>query len=228
MKSKLLVALILTMATMTSAFAAKSATTPLSGTYNASQSQFCTSDVSSPLPSNTSFSYIDQSAGFFTFIPDSVQLSFNAWVTSIVGKGFINPSSFINVTQDPTAAVGVKLAETPIQWGTINVNRSDLQSSFPFTKTPVISQTVKTNQFFITSFNYAFPANNNNVKTGYRIYTISVGDNNWGAIRDMYFITNPSTKILTSATGVDFYQTTMPVNGSNYLFDCTDNFHLTL
>lgn len=228
MKSKLLVAILLTLATATNAFAAKSATAPLNGPYAVSQNGFCTANATTPVPSTVPFSFVSQQAGNFSFVPDTVQSSFSAWVTSVVKKQFVNPSTFINVTQDPTAANGIKLAETPIQWGTIVVESVELQTSFPFTSSPSLNRSAQIQQFFMTSFNYAIPSNNNNIKTGYRIYTSSVGDKAWGAgITEIFFITNPTTKLFTSGAGVDYYQTTMSFNGGNYLFDCTNTYHLS-
>lgn len=228
MKTKLLAALLLTLAGSGNAFAAKSATAPLIGLYAGSSVEVCLADTSTPTTISVPNGFHILKAGRYTFIPDAAAASYSAWVTSVVSLGFPNPASALNITQDPTTTTVRVLAETPIQWGTMFVQKIEEQITSPLTGPATLTKFTKTNQFILTTFTYFVPTNNNGVKTGYRLYTISVGDNHWGTgdLGDTLVI-NKTTGLVTSGAGINHYSNSNLINGINYNYDCVENTHLT-
>ena len=236
MKTKLLALSLLMVTTTSNALAAtiKSATTPLNGTYNYVGTEQCTADVNSSIPATYASSYTHAKAGQRTFTPDTVaysattnQQALTSWLTV---KSLVSPSPVMNVTQDPTALTGVKLAETPIEWGvTTSLQLAETITNPYASLTPLVSA-ANSAYFILTSFNYLVPAKYNNVKTGYAVYLIKAGDPAWERT-NVFLNINSSTKALTSLSHIQTstnqlsYTTNSGTN--SYTFDCVDNGLLT-
>lgn len=207
----------------------KSATAPLSGTYTFTNTESCTADINSGLPSIYASSYTKFKAGQRTFTPDTSSYigatpiqGLNAWLNL---KGLPSLNSLINITQDPTTTAGVKLAETPVEWGAEKVQKTHGPLTEPYTTLPNLTTEAVSQYFVVTSFNYAVPANNNNIKTGYAVYMITAGEPSWNRVT-VYLNINSTSKLVTSAshinTNTNIISYTNGSVSSNYTFDCVN------
>ena len=233
---RLLTALLLSIVFSNNAFSAtvKSATAPLSGTYNFTISEFCEIDPATSYPGGYPTSYNSMVIGQNIYTPDTSRsgssnaAAFANWVSYAMGltSGMTNPSGLLTATNDPTSQVlpAAKLAETPIEWGTISKIKSKLTFTGPASSTPEAKIGGGPHYFFITSFTYSNPANSNNVKTGYAHYSFSIGDTTWNRVV-LYF--NPATGIATNAVALGASTTQINAGGTLYPFNCVGTGNLT-
>lgn len=230
--TKILGALLLSYIFSSNLFAAtvKSATTPLSGTYNYVDSKSCTADIASGLPGNYSSTYTSYSVGQRTYTYDtsasgaSAAAALSSWISA---KALPALTGVINATQDPTAANGVKLVETPLEWGTFLQKQTKFDLASPYASLPIANINALTHNFILVSFSYATPLNMGNIKTGYAAYTLYPGNSHWERY-DVSFNTNSTTKLVTTAThiGANTQQATynnLVGTPTLYNFDCVQS-----
>ena len=211
-----------------SAFAAtvKSPLAPLNGTYLTSTTNFCTVDSTNIPPAGTLNSYNSASVGQNSFTPDATSTgannaaAFAAWVSALATKvpPVPSPSSALNTTQDPTTTALLKLVETPVEWGVWAMTNTEAFFNTPYSYKPADSNNAGKAPFFITSFSYSLPANNNNITTGYAIYGWSQSANRWKRL--VLYLNQPANIKSTSfvAHKIDTEQSN--IGSGTYTFDC--------
>ena len=238
MRIKLLIVCLISVI-FSNAFAAtvKSPTTPLNGNYVLTNTESCTADVNSALPGTYASSYTKLKAAQRSFTPDSASYTgttnlqgVTGWLASSALKTFPSPTPLMNITQDPTAATGVKLTESILEWGTTSIQKTHGALTAPYASLPSFTTDAAKGYFILVSFNYSVAANNNGVQTGYAIYGINPGDTNW-ARGYLYMNINSTTKLMTSASHIQASTNSVSyTNGSvtsNYTFDCVSLGNLT-
>ena len=220
MKTKLFAILLFASAASSNVFAV-SASAPLNGTYASNQADNCVISANTPPPTSIPNAINDYSVGQYTFTPDTTAASFSAWATSLATQKITNPSSSLNITQDPTTTSVLNLVETPIQWGVMTMLKPYYEMRGPLSISPVYIQAAKTHQFVLTSFTYSTPANNNGVKTGYALYKYLAGNGQW--LRSVFFpIINKTTGLVTSGSLMNTSS-----NGTTYIYNCVGTVSLT-
>jgi len=232
MRNKLLLTVLLTLATASNAFAAGSATTPFSGLYNYTETGFCTADAALALPAGYPTQYNNVQIGQHSINPDTTR-TFAAWVTYAMGvqSGMTNPTTLLTTSFDPssTSVPQATLKETPIQWSSsvTGVNASidsELAYTAPYTNKPAFDTSSSKNEFvFITSFPYSTPANLGGRKTGYAIYVYTGG----GWMRNLAYITSASNVAATNVVLETNYDRTYIVGTTPYTYHCVRTSHLT-
>ena len=230
--TRILGALLLTCVVFSNAFAAtvKSAIYPLNGTYTNHSINTCSASVS--VPSNMASSYTSHQVGIDTFTPDvtysgsTTLAALNLWLASNALKGFVSPVPLFTANQDPTAAAGVKLSETPIEWGTDTSLAINATITSPFTGLPPLTNNPEIHYFVLTSYKYSVPANNNNVQTGYAFYQIKTGESNWRRILGFQNGTTAAKMVSGSYIGTSsqtLTYTNPPSAPTNFIFDCMNS-----
>ena len=145
MRNKLLLTILLTLATASNAATVYSPTNvlPLTATYNAEKFQYCSVDSSAPLPSaNFPTSLNDFSIGRYTFTADNSHggstssAAFSAWLKywTTVYPALQSPLTLMASTLDPTSTSlpQAYLKETPIWWGTLSDAKTVSKLTYPF------------------------------------------------------------------------------------------------
>ena len=210
----------------TSVYAAKSPVTPLNGNYLTSTTNFCTVDSTNIPPTGALTSYNSASVGQNSFTPDATYsganntAAFSAWVSYLATKvpAVPSPSPALNSTQDPTTTSVLKLTETPIEWGVWTMTHTEAFFNTPYSFKPTDSNNAGKAPFFITSYSYSLPANNNNISTGYALYGWSNSANTWKRL--VLYLNQPANVKSTTfvAHKIDAEQSNL---GSGiYTFDC--------
>jgi len=184
--------------------------------------QVCTADVSNPLPANTSTSLNGSAIYTNTFTFDTTHTgatpaaAFASWVAYLGTLGITIPVGFLNSLADPSSPA-VKLNETPIQWGAHSQIGLSNAYSLPYNTSSPVSLDPVTEWVFITSFNYAVPANNNNVKVGYIANVYGASAKAW---KKIYFYPNLANNPITSAAALMNFVQTIVIGTNSYKFDC--------
>jgi hypothetical protein len=228
--TKLLTTLILACTFSANVFAAiKSAINPLSSSYNYSFTQSCTADGTTIFPAGFSQSFTTHQVGTYTFTPDTGSYNgttglqgVTAWLASPSIKALLLPALTTQLTSnpDPTAALGVNLTETPIEWGVMTQNATNGTLQTAYSGVPSLFNVPYKGYFVLTSVKFATPANNNNVATGYAFYLSSPGATSWGRI-NLYL--NGTTTVRTPS--FSFIQSqqnpvSIPNTPTIYYYDC--------
>ena len=228
MKNKLVAILLLTLAGAGNAFAAKSATAPLNGSYTNHQVFSCTADVASQIPATYASSYTNHQVGVVTFTPDTTSYpgttslqGLSGWLATAPLRGFPNPILMFTSNQDPTAPAGTMLNETPIEWGTQLLVSANADLTSPYATLPSFYVGPETSYFIVTTFKYAFPTNNGNVQTGYAAYSIKAGKTGWGRTQ-IYSANITTTARLISASFSNKFNNSLTFSPDprSYNFDC--------
>ena len=225
--TKILATVLLTFVLSSNVFAAtvKSATNPLSGTYNYALTMSCAADSSNILPSGISQSYTTHQVGTYTFTPDTGSYNGSSglqgvtgWLasTSIRALQLPNPNIQFTTNPDPTAAVSVNLSETPLQWGVMTSNATGSAIQNAYASTPILSNGPSKVYFVLTSFRFAVPANNNNINTGYAFYMAGPGATSWQRI-NLY---HSGTATLRTPSFSFIQGSTPPPPPVSFYYDC--------
>ena len=231
--NKILAIIILSISSTNTLLAAtvKSAIYPLNGTYTNHSTNTCSADGIG-VPGNISSSFTNQQIGIQTFTPDTTYsgstalAALNLWLASAPLKGFVSPVPQFTANQDPTAAAGVKLNETPIEWGTDTSLAVNATITSPFTGLPSLMNNPEIHYFVLTSYQYAVKANNNGVQTGYAYYQIKSGESNWRRLLGFQNGTTTARMVSGSYIGTStqtLTYTSSPNVTTNYTFDCLNS-----
>ena len=239
MKTKLLAALFLSFSISSNVFAAtvpapKSPAYPVNGTYNISNTLFCSVDANAGYPSGYPTTYFKSHITQHNFTPDTTR-TFSNWVTYVMGltPGMPNPNLSFNSIPDPssTTVPQAKLVETPIQWGTNSKIALGSEVTAPYSTPTLISAGGSNNYWIFTSFTYSNPANINNARTGYALRTFGLGDTAWS---NSFFFFNTLTPWSTTNTSVanNFMGSrvgikTFNAGATSYPFNCTETGNAT-
>ena len=240
MRNKLLLTILLTLATASNAATVYSPTNvlPLTATYNAEKFQYCSVDSSAPLPSaNFPTSLNDFSIGRYTFTADNSHggstssAAFSAWLKywTTVYPALQSPLTLMASTLDPTSTSlpQAYLKETPIWWGTLSDAKTVSKLTYPFSSSLALTNNPFTGGLiFVTSYNYALPSNNGNVATAYAVYAIdpaNVNNPNWG--RSLAYLNKVSlpTNIITQSVFIQ----PVTLGTTSYNFNCIGKLNLT-
>jgi len=233
--TKILATLLLTCSVSSNVSAAtvKSAAFPLSSSYNFAYTVSCAADSSTILPAGVSQSYTAHEVGTYIFTPDTGSYTGTTGLQGVTGwlatpsiKALLlsNPSpTQFSSNQDPTAAVGVNLNETPIQWGVIATNGTGSSIQNAYASTPFLGTGAGKNYFVLTSFKFATPANNNNVNTGYAFYMTGPGATSWGR----YNLYLSGTTTLRTPSFSFIQGSTPPPAPVGFYYDCLISGHGT-
>ena len=232
MRTKLLATLLLTLTVTSNAFAIGSATTPISGLYNYTETGFCTADAALALPAGYPTQYNNVQIGQHSVNPDTTR-TFAAWVTYAMGVklGMTNPTPLLTTSLDPssTSVPQATLKETPIQWSNSTTGQgasidSELSYTAPYTSKPLFDTSSSKNEFvFITSFPYQTPANLNGRTTGYAIYVYT--GSAWQ--RHLAYITSASNVVANNVVLETSLDKTYLVGSTSYTYHCVRASHLT-
>ena len=224
MKTNLLTALLIYTAISSNAIAAvSSGTTPLgSGPYTHMSHDVCTAESINPLPANIPTSYNESSVYISTFSFDKTHTgatssaAFANWTAYLGTLGVTIPVGFFKSLADPSSP-NLNLSETPIQWGTHTQTGLLNGQSLPYTSFTPVSLDPNNEWVIITSFNYAVPANNNNVTVGYIANVYDASAKTWIKI---YFYPNLANTPVTSGAALRNFVQTRVIGAASYKFDC--------
>ena len=230
MKTKLLAALLMTFALASNAYAdkaenasvenktAKQPTAPnnqktpfWSGSYSSLTTQSCV-----PQQKELSqLSYTQLKAGQVQVTQDTTH-TYDVWLSSLVS---VTTDPVFNTIQDPTAAVGVNLVETPIWWGVI-ASEKTAPDAAPLNNAQLLMGSSQ-NYIVITSYNFYAPALNNGVKTGYMLHYHNQKNNNSGWKTGFVYANGNSGSLIHNGTDSASYM----INGTptQVTFDCVEN-----
>lgn len=226
--SQLLTALLLASILSSNVFGAtiKSATNPLSGTYNYALTMSCAADSTTILPAGVSQSYTTHQVGTYTFTSDTGSYTGTTGIQGLAGwlasssiraLQLPSPTAQLISNPDPTAAVGVNLSETPLQWGVMTSNATGSSIQNAYASTPILSNGPSKTYFVLTSFRFATPANNNNVNTGYAFYMIGPGATSWERI-NLYH--SGSANVRTPSFSFIEGSKPPPASPGTFYYDC--------
>ncbi len=188
---------------------------PLKGTYVVNRPELCVMAVATGTQITIHREYIGQR----TMTPELTQ-GYNAWVSSASFSHSTTPPLLSGITKDPTSTSVTYLTETPIQWGNFIDNEDVAQYLVPAVSAPTNYRHVVTNHFFVTSFNYAIPSNNNGVTKGYALYTFNptiTGTKIW--YRKPFYANNITTEATNFQTMREIQEKNSYPN-ANTTFNC--------
>lgn len=227
----LLIPVLLTLTHNAFAATVKSPAYPLNGSYTNHQISSCTADIASNLPATYASSYTNHQVGVLTYVSDTASYNgstslqgLTGWLATAALRVFPSPIALFNSSQDPSASVGTKLNETPIQWGTQTFQSANADITSPYATLPSFYIGPEKSYFVMTSYKYAFPANIGNVQTGYAFYNIKAGKTSWN--RYLVYSPNISTtaRLISASYAGNFTNSlTFSPNPSSFIFDCLES-----
>ena len=147
----------------------------------------------------SSLSYTKLKVGQIQFTQDTTH-TYDVWLSSLAA---VTTDPVFNTIQDPTAAVGVNLVETPIWWGVI-VSENTAPDNTP-SNISKLSMNASQSYVIITSYNFYAPALNNGVKTGYMIHTHNEDGNNNTWKTGFMYINGNSISVIGTSTDSDLF-----------------------
>ena len=200
-----------------SLFAAGSPSSPVSGNYVSTQTEFCASANAALSPRPTRYK---ENVGLLFFTPEPTS-TYNIWMPRVSIANSIASRAYPSLTNTLTDSTNsqVFLKETPIQWGTINWTYRSLDFDSSSTTAPTQTNKASIIYSFITSYQFAVPANMNGITTGYAVYFIrnTNGHNEWH--RERIFLNNAPNTSTNFALPLTQPQTEL-INNINTTFNC--------
>ena len=142
--------------------------------------------------------------------------TYDVWLSSLAA---VTTDLVFNTIQDPTAAVGVNLVETPIWWGIV-ASENTAPDAAPLNNAQLRMGSSQ-NYIVFTSYNFYAPALNNGVKTGYMLHYHNQKNNNEGWKTAFGYANGNSGTLIHNGTDSASYM----ISGTptQVTFDCVEN-----